>query len=383
MKETQVGVITHYYDHIGVGVVEVSGALKIGDQVHIKGKATDFTQEVTSMQVEHKQIDAAKKGDAIGMKVGQEVEERDVVYKVEEQFLTPNSEFLIINFMYIGIDIGGTHIRTALGEKGKIEKKTDFPTAEFHTSLQEIKEAVGNLSSGQQIKRIGVGVPGPLDIRSGKLVRIAHLIGWDNIEIADIFTKLLKLPVLVGHDASLAALGEFHHGAGQNRNPMLYITVSTGIGVGLIVDGKMYKGVYNPEAGHQILGLAGNKCVCGQEADLETYASGAGIEKLTGKHPVEAEGTKIWAEAMEWLGIGVANLILHYAPEIVVIGGGMTKHKNLFFPLLESSLKKHLRQLPPAPIVPAALGADSGIIGALTLAEKVAKIFAVEAKWVQ
>jgi len=84
MKETQVGVITHYYDHIGVGVVEVSGALKIGDQLHIKGGSTDFTQEVTSMQVEHKQIDAAKKGDIVGMKVDQEVAEKDVVYKVEE-----------------------------------------------------------------------------------------------------------------------------------------------------------------------------------------------------------------------------------------------------------------------------------------------------------
>ena len=84
MKETQVGVITHYYDHIGVGVVEVSGALKIGDQIHIKGGSTDFTQEVTSMQVEHKQIDAAKKEDIVGMKVDQEVAEKDVVYKVEE-----------------------------------------------------------------------------------------------------------------------------------------------------------------------------------------------------------------------------------------------------------------------------------------------------------
>jgi len=271
--------------------------------------------------------------------------------------------------MFIGIDIGGTHIRVASGQRGKISQKVDFPTAEFHTSIQDIKEAVQALSKGIQIEKVGVGVPGALNIRTGKLIHTAHLIGWDNIEIADIFTKLLKLPVLVGHDASVAALGEFHHGAGKNKNPMLYLTVSTGIGVGLIVDGKMYKGVYNPEAGHQILSLTGNKCICGQEADLETYASGAGIEKLTGKHPVEVEGTKIWAEAMEWLGIGVANLILHYAPEIVVIGGGMTKHKNLFFPLLESSLKNHLRQLPPAPIVPAALGQDSGIIGALTLAE--------------
>jgi putative protease len=82
MKETQVGTISHYYDHIGVGVVKLSGKLKAGDKIHIKGKATDFSQEASSMQVEHKDINEADKGDIIGMKVDQEVEEKDVVYKV-------------------------------------------------------------------------------------------------------------------------------------------------------------------------------------------------------------------------------------------------------------------------------------------------------------
>ena len=84
MKETKVGTISHYYDHIAVGVVKVSRNLKVGDKIHIKGKTTDFNQEVTSMQVEHEQIQGAKKGDAIGMKVDQETKEGDEVYKVEE-----------------------------------------------------------------------------------------------------------------------------------------------------------------------------------------------------------------------------------------------------------------------------------------------------------
>ena len=84
MKETKVGTISHYYDHIGVGVIKVSAKLAVGDKIHIKGKTTDFSQEVASMQVEHQQIQEAKKGDAIGMKVDQEVREGDVVYKVEE-----------------------------------------------------------------------------------------------------------------------------------------------------------------------------------------------------------------------------------------------------------------------------------------------------------
>jgi glucokinase len=271
--------------------------------------------------------------------------------------------------MFIGIDIGGTHTRVALGKKGKIEKRLDFPTREFQTSLQEIKEAVEKISAGQTIQRIGIGVPGPMNFKTGKLLGPPHLIGWNGVEVADIFPKLLQTPVVIGHDASVAALGEYHYGAGRNKDPMLYYTVSTGIGVGLIAGGKMYKGLYNPEAGHQILGREGRLCLCKQEADLETYSSGQGLQILTGINPVDLENTKLWEEALEWLAIGIANSILHYCPEIVVIGGGMTRHKNLFFPPLEKFIKKHLHQVPPVPIVPAGLGQESGLIGALTLAE--------------
>ena len=272
--------------------------------------------------------------------------------------------------MYIGIDIGGTHTRVAIGEQGKIEKRVDFPTREFHTSAQEIKEAVEKLSTDRPIKRIGIGVPGPMNFRTGTLLGPPHLVGWNNVEVGDVFSKLLKAEVIIGHDASVAAFGEYHYGAGQSKNPLLYYTVSTGIGVGLIVDGKMYKGLCNPEAGHQILGREGRLCLCKQEADLETYSSGQGLQILTGQDPVELEKTELWQEALEWLAIGLANSILHYSPEIVVIGGGMARHKNLFFPPLEKFIKKHLHEVSPVPIVPSGLGQDSGIIGALTLAER-------------
>lgn len=272
--------------------------------------------------------------------------------------------------MFIGVDIGGTHIRVASGQKGKIEEKSDFPTKEFQASIQDIKSAIANLSENQEITRIGVGIPGPLETKSGKILKSPNLVGWDNVEILDAFSNLLKIPVVVGHDASVAALGEAYYGAGKNKNPVCYMTISTGIGVGVVVNGKTYKGVYNPEPGHQILGKSGVKCNCGQEADLETLASGSGLQKITGEKPVEVEGSKDWSDAMEWVGIGIANLILHYSPEIVIVGGGMTKHKDVFFPLVETSVKTHLHQLPPVPIVPAGLGQDTGIIGAITLAEQ-------------
>jgi len=272
--------------------------------------------------------------------------------------------------MFIGIDIGGTHIRIASGQKGKIDQRLDFPTKEFQASIQEIKKAVESLATDENVEGIGVGVPGPLETKTGKLAAPPHMVGWQNVFLAEILSKLLNKPVRVAHDASVAALGEYVYGAGKGKNPLLYVTVSTGIGIGLIVHGKIYSGVFNPEAGHQILGLTGTKCACGQEADLEVFSSGDGLKIITGKHPVEVEGTEIWDRAMEWLGVGFANLILHYSPEILVVGGGMTKHQKQFFPLVEASLKKHLHQLPPVPLIPAGLGQNSGLIGALTLAER-------------
>ena len=272
--------------------------------------------------------------------------------------------------MYIGIDIGGTHIRVATGARGEIKEKRDFPTREFHASIQEIKEAVETLSTEQEIKGIGIGIPGFLNTWQGKITHSPNLIGWDNIELADIFSKMLNQKVSIGHDASVAALGEATYGAGKGKNPVLYYTVSTGIGSGLIIDGNIYYGVFNPEAGHQILSKSAPAHPGAPAGDLESLASGSAIKRLYGKAPSEVEGEKEWYVALDWLAIGLTNSILHFSPEIVIIGGGMTKHKEAFFAPLKRGIKKYLKELPEIPIVPSGLGQESGIIGALTLAEK-------------
>ena len=272
--------------------------------------------------------------------------------------------------MYIGIDIGGTHIRVAIGNNGKIEEKIDFPTKEFHASIQDIKEAVEKLSLNTKITRIGIGVPGPVNTRLLKTLRPPNLIGWDNIEIGDIFTKLLKSRVVVANDASAAALGEATYGAGKGKNPVLYYTASTGIGTGLIVDSKIFHGIINPEAGHQIIDKSGPRHKGAPAGDLESLSSGSAIKRLYGETPAEAEGEPEWIEAIDWLAIGLTNSILHFSPEIIVIGGGMTKHRNMFFSPLKKTIGKYLKEVPSVPIVPSGLGQDSGIIGALTLAEQ-------------
>ncbi len=272
--------------------------------------------------------------------------------------------------MYIGIDIGGTHIRVATGANGKIKEKLDFPTKEFQASIQEIKETVEKLSQKDAITRVGVGVPGPLNTRLLKTIRPPNLIGWDNIEIGDILTKLLKCMVVVANDASAAALAEAFYGAGKGKNPVLYYTVSTGVGTGLIVDGKIFHGIINPEAGHQIIDKSGPRHKGAPAGDLESLSSGSAIKRLCGETPSEVEGEPEWMEAIDWLAIGLTNSILHFSPEIVVVGGGMTKHKHAFFSPLNKSIVKYVKEVPQVPIVPSGLGQDSGIIGALTLAEK-------------
>ncbi|OGY23385.1 MAG: hypothetical protein A2172_04110 [Candidatus Woykebacteria bacterium RBG_13_40_15] len=270
--------------------------------------------------------------------------------------------------MYIGIDIGGTHTRVASGAQGKIQQRLDFPTKEFKQGIQDIKEAVQKVSS-EKIERVVIGLPGPIETKTGKLLEPPNLVGWDRVNVADTFSKILNAQVVVEHDVSVAALGESLYGAGAGKNPVLYITVSTGIGMGLVVDGKIYKGVYNPEAGEQILSKAGPTCSCGQESDLESLSAGSSLKRLTGKDPKDLVGSKAWTDAMDWLGIGITNSILHYSPEIVVIGGGLSEAGDRFFDPVRKSVKKHLKILPQVPIVPAALAPNSGLIGAITLAE--------------
>ena len=268
--------------------------------------------------------------------------------------------------MYIGIDIGGTHTRIALGDEGSFLNKKDFPTKELQETLKEIKNAVDSFDQ-KEIKSVGVSIAGPYNFRNNTLHQPPNLPdsskdSWREVNISDRFTKELGITTVAAHDASVAALGEAIHGAGKGKNPVLYYTVSTGIGSGLIVDGKIFHGIFNPEAGHQILNKNGES--------LESLASGTALKRKTGKEPTDVEGTELWDESMETVAIGLANSILHFSPEIVIVGGGMTKHGDVFFGPVDKYISKYLTFIPPVPIVPSGLGQDSSLIGALELAKQ-------------
>jgi glucokinase len=269
--------------------------------------------------------------------------------------------------MYIGIDIGGTHTRVATGEKDKIFAKIDFPTEEFDKTVNLICEAVRKLGE-KKADQIGISVAGPYNFSKEVFLKPPNLPNqesWANKNLSEELTEKIGIATIVAHVASVAALGEATHGSGKGKNPVLYYTVSTGIGSGFIIDGKIFHGIQNPEAGHQIVG--------GDGKSLESLASGTALKKKTGKEPRDVEGTNLWEEAMEWVAIGITNSILHFSPEIVVVGGGMTKHKEIFFDPVKKALSKHLTFVPKVPIVPSSLGQDNGLIGAIELARQAYK----------
>ncbi|MDP2671318.1 MAG: ROK family protein [bacterium] len=263
--------------------------------------------------------------------------------------------------MNIGIDIGGTHTRIATGNLGKVDKKFDFPTLEFKETLREIVSRVREVA-GDQKAQVGVAIPGPIETKTGLLRALPNLPTWRDQPLREILSQELDLEVKVEHDASLAALAESLYGSGKEKDPVLYYTVSTGIGTGLVAGGQIYKGVYNPEGGQQI--------VTGVNKNLEKLSSGTGLKELYGKDPAEIVGTPDWDKVLERLARGITNSIVHFSPEVVIIGGGLTTNKEAFFEPLVEKIRDFLTIYPLPLIAIPALGADSTLVGAVELASQ-------------
>lgn len=263
--------------------------------------------------------------------------------------------------MNIGVDIGGTHTRVGSGENGKIASKEDFPTGEFAETLEKIKLSVLKLSRGESFK-VAVAVPGPVETKNNLLRELPNLPSFRNQPLKQILSEKLGTEVNIEHDASLAAYAEARFGAGVGKNPVLYYTVSTGLGAGLVYNGQIYRGVYNPEPGHQI--------VTGINEPLEKIISGHALKEQTGKEPSELVGSPEWDKALERLARGITNSILHYSPEVVIIGGGLTTNQDEFFPPLVEKVRGFLKSFPLPEITIPALGEDSTLIGAIDFASK-------------
>lgn len=311
---------------------------------------------------------------------------------------------------YLTADIGGTQIRAALCDAvGHI-----YHRAQELTLAQEGRDAViGRIQATlaaaladippSQVGGIGIVAPGPLDPVAGVIVFAPNLPGWNNVPLRRIMQEHFGIPTLLGNDANLAALGEHRFGAGRGVHHLIYLTVSTGIGGGIIIDDRMLVGArgFAAEVGHHTILADGLRCNCGNVGCLEALAAGPAIARnaraaiaegrptrildLTpGRDPQnitahivtdaakagDALARELLAHAGFYIGVGIVNLLHILNPGRVVIGGGVSFAGDLLFVPIRQTVDERapLAFRKGVDIVPAALGDDAGLLGVASLA---------------
>lgn len=270
--------------------------------------------------------------------------------------------------MYLVFDIGGSKARFATSSDGKtLGKSKIVPTPkEFQEGLQAIKQAADQLVGGQKIDGIAGGVAGPLDKDKTMLVKSPHIGGWVNKPLKLELENIFNCSVNLENDANLAALGEAIFGAGRGKNIVAYLTISTGVGGGRVVDGKIDENSLGFEPGHQIIVPDGNLCNCGGRGHLETYIGGAYIEKKYHQKGENIKDPKIWDEIANYLAVGLNNVAVFWSPDIIVLGGSVMQSMPL--DSVKTQLKEVLTIFPTPPeLALSSLGDFAGLYGALAL----------------
>jgi glucokinase len=286
----------------------------------------------------------------------------------------------------VGIDLGGTKIAAAAADElGDLISEVIVPTEASKGKKQVIKNIVKAVemlvhSNHGKLFKLGVGIPGPIDYNTGIVIEPPNLPGWKKVNLKQELGKYFKVPIFIDNDANCAALGEALFGAGKNAKDFIYMTVSTGIGGGIIIDRKVYRGANGSagEFGHMVIDPRGYKCGCGNKGDLESMASGTSIKTRSGEDALaihikaqqgDKKAIKVIDDTAKYLGLGIANLVNIFNPELVVVGGGLSNLGDLLFKPAIKEYKKHVLKLPAraVKIVRARLGARSGLLGAIAL----------------
>ncbi len=290
------------------------------------------------------------------------------------------------------VDIGGTKIAAgAIADDGTILASSEIPTLPekgFAFAMERTKDMLRQLAATANITFEGIGVacPGPLDPWTGVIDEVGTLPGWQGGSLNRVLGDEFKVRVAVENDADAAALAEAHWGAGKGSRRLIYITVSTGIGGGIILDGQLYRGVNgaHPELGHQIIdSSAGPLCYCKARGCWESLASGSALAAwvqeqtplATARTGAEIaslaeRGDALAIKAMDregyYLGLGLANIITLFAPDTIVLGGGVMKSRHLFLERTLQVVHEVCTQVPlkDTLITNAALGSVTGLAGA-------------------
>lgn len=284
--------------------------------------------------------------------------------------------------MIAGIDLGGTQVRVGVARSdGKVLRIVKTRTALLQTPAGLVDWAaaqIERLSGGEKVRSIGIGAPGPIDVQKGVLVNPPNLFGWKDLPLAAMLAGATGSPVHLENDANLAGLGEFQQGAGRYTRNLVYVTWSTGIGAGLIIDGRLYSGAHGTagEVGHMILDPEGPLDGCGQRGCLEAYAGGNMLAKRTGESAAEIfqaaaagdlEARGIVTAAATYMGQALVNLTNLFDPEVIVIGGGVTKSWAMVEPVLSGALSgsPFIKPARRPKLRRARLGDRAGTVGAV------------------
>lgn len=298
----------------------------------------------------------------------------------------------------VGVDVGGTNIKLGLVQsRGKVIARTSFPTKSFTSSKTQLITVLAERINAildekglakKDVAGVGIGLPGLIDYEKGNVRFLPNIPGWRNVPLKSILQKKLGLPVFIDNDVKIITLAEWKFGAGRGAKDMICLTLGTGVGSGLILNGRLYRGPDNAagELGHMPLNETGPACNCGGSGCLETYIGNqrllARARVLMGR-PITLEemsalarradpkALAFWKEVASHLGnalVGVVNLL---NPQLIVVGGGVANNHRFLFKTAQEVVNRRAMptQSAAVKIVHASLGDDAGIIGGQVLVQ--------------
>jgi len=309
---------------------------------------------------------------------------------------------------YAGVDLGGTFIKCGIvSSDGQLIVKDKIPTGSgrpFADIVKDMAEFVQRLAikAGVTAEAVGIGSPGTVDSANGVIV-YSNNIRWQNVPLRDGMKDILNIPVFITNDANAAALGESYLGAGKDYKNVVLVTLGTGVGGGVVLDGKLYEGGRSAgaELGHTVIRINGERCTCGRRGCLEAYASATALVNRTkaamkkhpesvmwricggvadnadGKTPFDAmlsgdkAAKKVVKDYIRYLGEGITDFCNVFRPDAVLIGGGVCAQGETLLKPLRKFVNANIFggvAYAPVKILTATLGNDAGIYGAARLA---------------
>jgi glucokinase len=292
---------------------------------------------------------------------------------------------------YGAIDIGGSKIACGIvSDQGRVLAQAAFPTDPHQgpeVKARQMAETISRLRAdvGESLAGIGVGCTGPVDPVKGTIEDVPFLPGWNGFNLCGALVEQTGVPVTMENDADAATLGEYYFGAGEREAHFVLVTLGTGVGVGMMIDGVLYRGAngLHPEIGHMTISVDGPPCECGKPGCWESYIGGHAMAAWMREQPTippdwqlkdafaagasgHPQGQRVIQRYATYLGVGLANLIMIFAPDVIALAGGIMGSRALFWDEMLRATAQGCTFIPieTTRLLPARLGSDTGLVGA-------------------